>query len=165
MVEMVSGLMTAAKVVGYISSYRGYKFEQRKEDDKAIRSWLLVKLNDCRGKLLNTMEATDDADIRNNSRKIIDQIDLFKTEISAAETGQKLPFFTVGESADVEKLVEHDATILEEIDKIRDALTELELSVMEDIADSRKGLNMIRIGVSNARNRFGERISFIKGIK
>ena len=165
MVEMVSGLMTAAKVVGYVASYRGYKFEQRKEDDKAIRSWLLVKLNDCRGKLLNTMEATDDADIRNNSRRIIDQIDLFKTEISAAETGQKLPFFTVGESADIEKLVEHDATILEEIDKVRDALTELELSVMEDIADSRKGLNMIRIGVSNARNRFGERISFIKGVK
>ena len=165
MVEMVSGLMTAAKVVGYVASYRGYKFEQRKEDDKAIRSWLLVKLNDCRGKLLNTMEATDDADIRNNSRRIIDQIDLFITEISAAETGQKLPFFTVGESADIEKLVEHDATILEEIDKVRDALTELELSVMEDIADSRKGLSMIRIGVSNARNRFGERISFIKGIK
>ena len=111
------------------------------------------------------MEATDDADIRNNSRRIIDQIDLFKTEISAAKTGQKLPFFTVGESADVEKLVEHDATILEEIDKVCDALTELELSVMEDIADSRKGLHMIRIGVSNARNRFGERISFIKGIK
>ena len=48
MVEMVSGLMTAAKVAGYIASYRSYKFEQRKEDDKAIRSWLLVKLNDCR---------------------------------------------------------------------------------------------------------------------
>ena len=165
MVEMVSGIMTATRVAGYISSYRGYKFEQRKEDDKAIRSWLLVKLNDCRGKLLNTMEATDDADIRNNSRKIIDQIDLFKTEISAAETGQRLPFFTAGKSADLEKLVEHDATILEEIDKICDALTELELGVMEDIEDSRKGLNMIRIGVSNARSQFGERISFIKGIK
>ena len=49
MVEMVSGFMTAAKVAGYIASYRSYKFEQRKEDDKAIRSWLLVKLNDCRG--------------------------------------------------------------------------------------------------------------------
>jgi twitching motility protein PilT len=92
-------------------------------------------------------------------------LETIEMAVSAAETGQKLPFFTVGESADVEKLVEHDATILEEIDKIRDALTELELSVMEDIADSRKGLNMIRIGVSNARNRFGERISFIKGIK
>ena len=77
----------------------------------------------------------------------------------------KLPFFTIGESADVEKLVEHDATILEEIDKVCDALTELELGVMEDIEDSRKGLNMIRIGVSNARSQFGERISFIKGIK
>ena len=71
MVEMVSGLMTAAKIAGYIANYRSYKFEQRKEDDKAIRSWLLVKLNDCRGKLLNTMEATEDANIRNNSRKIM----------------------------------------------------------------------------------------------
>ena len=165
MVEMVSGLMTVAKVVGYISNYRGYKFEQRREDDKAIRSWLLVKLNDCRGKLLDIMEATEDAVIRDSSRKVIDQIDLFKTEVSAAETGQKLPFFSAGKSADMVMLIEHDATIIDEVEKVRNALTEVQLGIMDHIDTSRKQMNMIRAGVSNARNGFAERTRFIKGVK
>jgi len=160
---MVSGVLTAAKIVGYIANYGGYRFEQRKEDDKAIRSWLLVKLNDCRGKLLDTMEATEDTNICDNSRKIIDQIDMFKAEVSSAESGQKLPFFTIGKSANVNKLIEHDATIIGEVEKVRNSLTEVQLGIMDDVDASRKGINAVRSGVSNARNGFNERISFIKG--
>lgn len=162
---MVSGVLTAAKIVGYIANYRGYKFDQRKEDDKAIRSWLLVKLNDCRGKLIDTMEATEDNNIRDNSRKIVDQIDMFKAEVSSAESGQKLPFFTVGKSTNVSKLIEHDAAIIDEVENVRNSLTEVHLGIMDDIDASRKGINAVRSGVSNARNGFSDRISFIKGAK
>ena len=165
MVEMVSGILTAAKIVGYIANYGSYKFEQRKEDDKAIRSWLLIKLNDCRGKLLDTMEATEDNNICDNSRKIIDQIDMFKAEVSSAESIQKLPFFTIGKSANVDRLIEHDATIIGEVEKVRNLLTGVQLEILDDINASRKGINTVRSGVSNARNGFSERISFIKGAK
>ena len=109
------------------------------------------------------MEATEDGNICDNSRKIIDQIDMFKAEVSYAESGQKLPFFTIGKSTNVNKLIEHDATIIDEVEKVRISLIEVQLGIMDDVDTSRKGINAVRAGVSNARNGFNERISFIKG--
>ena len=44
MVEIITGVTLAARVAFFIASYRGYKAESKKQDDRAVRNWLWNRL-------------------------------------------------------------------------------------------------------------------------
>ena len=45
MVEIITGVTLAARVIFFVSSYRGYKAESKKEDDRAVRNWIMESIN------------------------------------------------------------------------------------------------------------------------
>ena len=55
MVELVTGVTLAARVVFFVASYRGYKAESHKEDDRAVRTWIMETLNGIREHGTNIM--------------------------------------------------------------------------------------------------------------
>ena len=56
MVEIITGVTLAARVAFFIASYRGYKAESKKEDDRAVRNWIMESINGLRNRAVNLME-------------------------------------------------------------------------------------------------------------
>ena len=78
MVEIITGVTLAARVVFYIASYRGYKAESKKEDDRAIRNWIMESINGLRNHAVNLMETgyrNDDDNLESEAKVMIDNIE------------------------------------------------------------------------------------------
>ena len=169
MVEIITGVTAAARITMFIANYQNYRYDKRKEDDAALRRWLMDRLNGCREHTLNLMEMAyraDNTTIEGETKQILDALDLFKNEVHLAEAGQRLPFFTAGSSTSIKglkKLLEFDAELLEEVDRVSKAIAELELAIGAGEEGILKSVLMIKTGVSKARNHFRDRIQFIKG--
>ena len=74
-----------------IASYRGYKAESKKEDDRAVRNWIMESINGLRNHAVNLMETgyrNDDDNLEREAKVMIDNIDLFKNEVNLATTGE-----------------------------------------------------------------------------
>ena len=56
MVEMITGLTVAARIVTYVADYQSYKRSQRKEDDLAVRRFIMNRANSAKGQAKNILK-------------------------------------------------------------------------------------------------------------
>ncbi len=167
MVEIITGVTLAARVVFYIASYRGYKAESKKEDDRAIRNWIMESINGLRNHAVNLMETgyrNDDDNLEREAKVMIDNIDLFKNEVNLAATGEVQSFWNRKSSPDFDNLIEFDAKVIEEIDKINKIMAELEIEINSDGSNKIRLIGEAKSGITAARNHFIQRMQFIKGV-
>jgi len=167
MVEIVTGVTLAARVVFFVASYRGYKAESKKEDDRAIRNWIMESINGLRTHAVNLMETgyrNDDEDLEREAKVMTDNIDLFKNEVNLAATGEVQSLWNKKSSPDFDNLIEFDAKVIEEIDKINKIMAELEIEVTSNGDNKARLMGEVKSGITAARNHFIERMQFIKGV-
>ena len=164
---MITGVTLAARVVFFIASYRGYKAESKKEDDRAVRNWIMESINGLRSHAVNLMETgyrTDDDNLEREAKVMIDNIDLFKNEVNLAATGEVKSLWNKKSSPDFDNLIEFDVKVVEEIEKIAKLMAELEIEVNSDGKDKMKLIGEAKSGITAARNHFIQRMQFINGV-
>jgi len=167
MVEIITGVTLAARVVFFVASYRGYKAESKKEDDRAIRNWIMESINGLRNHAINLMETgyrNDDDNLEGEAKVMIDNIDLFKNEVNLAATGEVQSIWNKKSSPDFDNLIEFDAKVIEEIDKINKIMAELEIEINSDGSNKIRLIGEAKSGITAARNHFIQRMQFIKGV-
>jgi hypothetical protein len=167
MVEIITGVTLAARVVFFVASYRGYKAESKKEDDRAIRNWIMESINGLRNHAVNLMETgyrNDDDNLEGEAKVMIDNIDLFKNEVNLAATGEVQSIWNKKASPDFDNLIEFDAKVIEEIDKVNKIMAELEIEVNSDGSNKIRLIGEAKSGITAARNHFIQRMQFIKGV-
>lgn len=167
MVEIVTGVTLAARVVFFVASYRGYKAESKKEDDRAIRNWIMESINGLRTHAVNLMETgyrNDDDNLEREAKVMTDNIDLFKNEVNLAATGEVQSLWNKKSSPDFDNLIEFDAKVIEEIDKVNKIMAELEIEVTSNGDNKARLMGEAKSGITAARNHFIERMQFIKGV-
>ena len=82
--------------------------------------------------------------------------------------GHKYPFFSEQRSTkmkSMKKLVQYDATILEEAAKTTQQLADLELELASGEGNPLAGVRAAKGSVATARGAFRDRLAFIKGAK
>tara|TARA_B110000438_G_C15654366_1_gene580991 strand:+ start:155 stop:661 length:507 start_codon:yes stop_codon:yes gene_type:complete len=167
MVEIITGVTLAARVVFFVASYRGYKAESKKEDDRAIRNWIMESINGLRNHAVNLMETgyrNDDDNLEGEAKVMIDNIDLFKNEVNLAATGEVQSIWNKKSSPDFDNLIEFDANVIEEIDKVNKIMAELEIEVNSEGSNKIRLIGEAKSGITVARNHFIQRMQFIKGV-
>jgi len=167
MVEIITGVTLAARVVFFVASYRGYKAESKKEDDRAIRNWIMESINGLRNHAVNLMETgyrNDDDNLEGEAKVMIDNIDLFKNEVNLAATGEVQSIWNKKSSPDFDNLIEFDANVIEEIDKVNKIMAELEIEVNHEGSNKIRLIGEAKSGITVARNHFIQRMQFIKGV-
>ena len=167
MVEIITGVTLAARVVFFVASYRGYKAESKKEDDRAIRNWIMESINGLRNHAVNVMETgyrNDDDNLEGEAKVMIDNIDLFKNEVNLAATGEVQSIWNKKSSPDFDNLIEFDANVIEEIDKVNKIMAELEIEVNSEGSNKIRLIGEAKSGITAARNHFIQRMQFIKGV-
>ena len=167
MVEIITGVTLAARVVFFVASYRGYKAESKKEDDRAIRNWIMESINGLRNHAVNLMETGyryDDDNLEGEAKVMIDNIDLFKNEVNLAATGEVQSIWNKKSSPDFDNLIEFDANVIEEIDKVNKIMAELEIEVNSEGSNKIRLIGEAKSGITAARNHFIQRMQFIKGV-
>ena len=167
MVEIITGVTLAARVVFFVASYRGYKAESKKEDDRAIRNWIMESINGLRNHAINLMETgyrNDDDNLEGEAKVMIDNIDLFKNEVNLAATGEVQSIWNKKSSPDFDNLIEFDAKVIEEIDKINKIMAELEIEINSEGSNKIRLIGEAKSGITAARNHFIQRMQFIKGV-
>ena len=167
MVELVTGVTLAARVAFFIASYRGHKAESHKEDDRAVRTWIMESLNSIRENVTNIMTSAyrnNKADLERDAKDLISSIDNFKNEVNVAVTGNIQPRLSKKSSADLKSLVEFDLKIIEKLDDISEkGLISSENSDSKHL--SPRNLSGMKRELTSCRNYFRERTKFIGGIK
>ena len=166
MVEIVTGVTLAARVAIFIASYRGHKAESHKEDDRAVRTWIMESLNGIRENSTNIM--TNAYRNRNNSieqeaKDAISIIDNFKNEVNMAVTGNIQPRLSKKTSTDLKSLVDFDLKIIEKLNEM--AELSLTHSQSNNLHLSSQDSSSLSSGLTSCRNYFRERTKYIGGIK
>jgi hypothetical protein len=95
---------------------------------------------------------------------MIDNIDLFKNEVNLAATGEVQSIWNKKSSPDFDNLIEFDAKVIEEIDKVNKIMAELEIEVNSDGSNKIRLIGEAKSGITAARNHFIQRMQFIKGV-
>ncbi len=166
MVEILTGVTLAARVALFVASYRGHKAESHKEDDRAIRTWIMESLNGIRENLTNIMTKAYRYKIgsaEQEAKDAINILDNFKNEVNMAVTGNIQPRLSKKTSTDLESLVEFDLKIIEKLNEI----SELSLRCSESSHKSLSSADVSNIysSLTSSRNYFRERTKYIGGIK
>ena len=84
----------AARVALFVVSYRGHKAESHKEDDRAVRTWIMETLNGIREHGTNIMTnayRADNPTLEREAKDIVTLVDTFKNEVNMAITGNIQP--------------------------------------------------------------------------
>jgi len=167
MVEIITGVTLAARVAFFIANYRGYRAESKKEDDRAVRNWIMESINGLRNHAVNLMETgyrNDDDNLEREAKVMIDNIDLFKNEVNLATTGEVQSIWNKKSSPDFDNIIEFDVKVVEEIEKINKVMAELEIEVSTGGDDKIRLIGESKSGITTARNHFIQRMQFIKGV-
>ncbi len=171
MVEFVSEVTAVARIVVFIANYNSYRYGKRKEDDLAVRRRIMEEVEKGRQHCLNLLETayrTNNMAVEGELKGLRDNLDLFKNEVHLAEVGHKYPFFSEQRSTkmkSMKKLVQYDATILEEAAKTTQQLADLELELASGEGNPLAGVRAAKGSVATARGAFRDRLAFIKGAK
>ena len=167
MVDIITGVTLAARVAFFIASYRGYKAESKREDDRAVRNWIMESINGLRNHAVNLMETgyrNDDDNLEREAKVMIDNIDLFKNEVNLAATGEVQSLWNKKSSPDFDNLIEFDVKVVEEIEKVNKIMAELEIEINSNGENKIRLLGESKAGITSARNHFIQRMQFIKGV-
>ena len=167
MVELVTGVTLAARVVFFVASYRGYKAESHKEDDRAIRTWIMETLNGIRENskdIMTNAYRSKETHLEREAKDLISTIDHFKNEVNMAITGNIQPRLSKKSSSDLQSLVEFDLKIIEQLNEV----SEIGLKRAEESGNTGvkpRNLSDMKRKLTEIRNHFRERAKFIGGVK
>ena len=178
MVEIVTGALIGYRLVkdakfvlsiaAYVKNYQGYNSEDNKQDDRAMRNWIMESTNGLRTHAINLMETgyrNDDDNLEREAKIMIDNLDLFKNEVNLASTKDAKSVWTKVSDDDFDNLVEFDLKVVEEIGQVKKIMAELEIEVTSDGENKTKLLGEAKSGITTARNHFIERMQFVGGFK
>lgn len=169
MLGLGGAYMALEKILG---AYYYYTEGKRKEDDISVRKRIMSEIKKSRTNLTNIMEEEylqKNMESVDMTRKTIDELDVFMTEVDLSEMGHHYPFFSIQKSADkksIEKLIEYDKHIIDRMINVTEATLRIHDAVLakEDI-DIVMELKKVRQYISNARNSYKDRRDFIKGLR
>ena len=178
MVEIVTGALIGYRLVKdakfvlsiakYVKNYQGYDTEDNKEDDRAVRNWIMEAINGLRTHAVNLMETgyrNDDDNLEREAQIMMDNLDLFKNEVNLASAKEAKSVWTKVSDEDFDNLVEFDLKVVEGIGKVEKIMAELEIEVTSDGENKTKLLGEVKSGITAARNHFIERMQFVGGFK
>lgn len=178
MVEIVTGALIGYRLVKdakfvlsiakYVKNYQGYDTEDNKEDDRAVRNWIMEAINGLRTHAVNLMETgyrNDDDDLEREAKIMMDNLDLFKNEVNLASAKEAKSVWTKVSDEDFDNLVEFDLKVVEGIGKVEKIMAELEIEVTSDRENKTKLLGEAKSGITAVRNHFIERMQFVGGFK
>jgi len=178
MVEIVTGALIGYRLVKdakfvlsiakYVKNYQGYDTEDNKEDDRAVRNWIMEAINGLRTHAVNLMETgyrNDDDDLEREAKIMMDNLDLFKNEVNLASAKEAKSVWTKVSDKDFDNLVEFDLKVVEGIGKVEKIMAELEIEVTSDRENKTKLLGEAKSGITAVRNHFIERMQFVGGFK
>ena len=178
MVEIVTGALIGYRLVKdakfvlsiakYVKNYQGYDTEDNKEDDRAVRNWIMEAINGLRTHAVNLMETgyrNDDDDLEREAKIMMDNLDLFKNEVNLASAKEAKSVWTKVSDKDFDNLVEFDLKVVEGIGKVEKIMAELEIEVTSVRENKTKLLGEVKSGITAVRNHFIERMQFVGGFK
>ena len=178
MVEIVTGALIGYRLVKdakfvlsiakYVKNYQGYDTEDNKEDDRAVRNWIMEAINGLRTHAVNLMETgyrNDDDNLEREAKIMMDNLDLFKNEVNLASAKEAKSVWTKVSDEDFDNLVEFDLKVVEGIGKVEKIMAELEIEVTSDRENKTKLLGEAKSGITAVRNHFIERMQFVGGFK
>lgn len=178
MVEIVTGALIGYRLVKdakfvlsiakYVKNYQGYDTKDNKEDDRAVRNWIMEAINGLRTHAVNLMETgyrNDDDDLEREAKIMMDNLDLFKNEVNLASAKEAKSVWTKVSDEDFDNLVEFDLKVVEGIGKVEKIMAELEIEVTSDGENKTKLLGEVKSGITAVRNHFIERMQFVGGFK
>ena len=176
MVEVVTGALIGYRLVKnakfivsiaqYIKNYQGYNSKDNKEDDRAIRNWIMESINGLKTKALNLMEngyRNDDEALERDAKIMIDNLDLFKNEVNLATDGQVKSVWEKVSDEDFDNLVEFDLKIVEGIGKVNNKMSELIVEVETKGENKMKLISEVKNAITDSRNKFIERMQYVGG--
>ena len=178
MVEIITGALIGYRLVKdakfilsiakYVKNYQGYDTEDNKEDDRAVRNWIMESINGLRTHAVNLMETgyrNDDDDLEREAKVMMDNLDLFKNEVNLASAREAKSVWNKVSDEDFDNLVEFDLKVVKGIGKVEKIMAELEIEVTSDGENKTKLLGEAKSGITAARNHFIERMQFVGGFK
>ena len=178
MVEIVTGAMIGYRLVkdakfimsiaNYVKNYQGYNSEDNKQDDRAMRNWIMESTNGLRTHAVNLMEAgyrNDDDNLEREAKIMMDNLDLFKNEVNLANAKDAKSIWTKVSDEEFDNLVEFDLKVVEGIEKVKKIMAELEMEVTSNGENKKKLLGEAKSGITVSRNHFIERMQFVGGFK
>lgn len=165
-------VLTSISVVRrLISGYLGYKEENRKEDDLAVKRHIKSEIEKNRNHLKNILEMAyekEDMKASESVKGVLDELDVFANEIDMSEAGHRYGFFSTKTGTSLrqlKKLVKFDESMIEQIEVITEASTQIEDAFIEgEELDLQKEMRKIREYVTTTRNTYQDRIQHIKKI-
>ena len=178
MVEIVTGALIGYRLVKdakfvlsiakYVKNYQGYDTKDNKEDDRAVRNWIMESTNGLRTHTVNLMETgyrNDDDNLEREAKIMMDNLDLFKNEVNLASAKEAKSVWAKVSDEDFDNLVEFDLKVVEGIGKVEKIMAELEIEVTSDGENKTKLLGEVKSGITAVRNHFIERMQFVGGLK
>ena len=178
MVEIITGALIGYRIVKdakfvmsiakYVKNYQGYDTKDNKEDDRAVRNWIMEAINGLRTHAVNLMETgyrNDDDDLEREAKIMMDNLDLFKNEVNLASAREAKSVWNKVSDEDFDDLVEFDLKVVIGIDKVEKIMAELEIEVTSDRENKTKLLGEAKSGITAVRNHFIERMQFVGGFK
>jgi len=143
-----------------------------KEKEMDFRKKLKSEINKSRENLKNIIdELYEDGNIRkiNDVRRVIDELDLFYTEISLAKTGQTSEVFSDRTPIDAEaiqRVIHFNKFILEKIENVTISCEEIADMMIDDFElDLSREVKKIKQYVTKARNQYKKRNDMLKEMK
>lgn len=161
-----------AMVQGILGTYYGYVEGKRKEDDLAVKQKVMDEIQKSRLNLTNILEEFDekgDPNAVENTKRVIDELDMFRTDVDLSEAGHRYPFFSIQKTANkhqIEKLVDFDKSLITTMENVAKATGVLNNHLIdEQVPNPVRELKKIRQYISSCRNYYKDRRDFIKHIK
>jgi hypothetical protein len=160
-------------VVGQIlGSYYGYVEGKRKEDDLAVKRKIMDEIQKSRANLTNTLAEFNerkDAKGMQATKGVIDELDIFNTDVDMSEAGHRYPFFSIQNTANkgqLEKLINFDKSLITTMENVAQATAMVHDKLIDDALPSPdRELKKIKQYVTTCRNYYKDRKDFIKEIK
>lgn len=152
-----------------ISKYTGYAEGKRKEDDLAVKKAIKNEIDKSRNHLKNVLEIVyeknEEAGIK-TAKKVLDELDIFANEIDLSEAGHRYGFFSTHRGASLhslKKLIKFDRELIEKMSNVTEASNRIEKVMLgEEELNLSMELGKIRNYVTDARNKYKDRIEYLK---
>lgn len=155
-----------------IASYFRYREGKRKEDDIAVRKKLLTEIEKSKEHLTNIIdEASEKNDTKSveATKKITDELGIFRTEVDLSEMGHHYPFFALQKSittSALQKLINYDSSLIETMSAATETCKRIENALINnENIDVVWELKKVRQYVTIARNEYKNRRDYIRGLK
>lgn len=155
-----------------LGAYYGYVEGKRKEDDLAVKRKLMDEIQKSRSNLTNILSEFNDRKDKvgmEAAKGVIDELDIFNTDVDMSEVGHRYPFFSIQNTAnkgELDKLIEFDKSLITTMENVSQATSMVHDKLIdEQLQYPDRELKKIKQYVTTCRNYYKDRRDFIKQIR